>query len=144
MASHISVENASSFATESKSAALIAKAAEVFPLSLYLSDDSHSSRLVLKHVQKQMQRIVIAGERSCVSSCNAICEMRGSVNELEIEADHLSVLPNDVIDQLVMKINERLEVNNSSSPSDEIAYNEKLDYLRRIASSFGRPEIHEV
>ena len=64
---------------ESKNQGIIVKAAEVFPSIVVLSDDSHSTRLVLKHVQEQIERIDIDGDRSAVSSCNAIVEMKGSV-----------------------------------------------------------------
>ena len=56
------------------------KAAETFPSYLALSDDSHSARLVLKHVQQQIKGIDIYGDKSAVSSCNAIVEMKGSVS----------------------------------------------------------------
>ena len=36
--------------------------------------------MVLKHVQKQIGKIIIGGVKSVVSSCNAIMEMKGSVS----------------------------------------------------------------
>ena len=74
------VERACSFATESKNEGIIAKAAEMFPLHLGLNDYSHSARLVLKHVQKQIEKISILGNKSGVSSYNAIVEMKDSVS----------------------------------------------------------------
>ena len=65
---------------ECKNQGIITKAAEAFPLHPYLNDDSHSTRLVLKHVQKQIESIAIGGDKSAVSSCNAIVEMKGSVS----------------------------------------------------------------
>ena len=61
------------------------------------------------------------------------------VNELEIFADHLSLLPKDVIYQLALKINKQMVVYRDLPPSDEIAYNEKLTYLQKLACSRGRP-----
>ena len=61
------------------------------------------------------------------------------VNKLFMYPDQLSTLDNDVIDQLVPKINERVEVRRYRPPSDEVAYNEKLDYLRSVARSRGGP-----
>ena len=52
----------------------------MFPLFSRLNDDSHSARLVLKHVQKQIEKISIYNDKSVVSSCNAIVEMKGSVS----------------------------------------------------------------
>ena len=65
---------------ESKDQGIIAKAAEAFPSTVVLSDDSHSARLVLKHVQKKIKSLFIGGDKSVVSSCNAIVEMKGSVS----------------------------------------------------------------
>ena len=74
------VERACSFAIESKNQGIIAKAAKMFPMYLELSDISHSARLVLKHIQKKIEGIDIYGDKSVVSSCNAIVEMKGSVS----------------------------------------------------------------
>ena len=52
----------------------------MFPLYPALDDDSHSARLVLKHVQKEIEKIFICDDKSVVSSCNAIVEMKGSVS----------------------------------------------------------------
>ena len=52
----------------------------MFPLFPALNDDSHSAKLVLKHVQKQIEKIFIYDDKSVVSSCNAIVEMKGSVS----------------------------------------------------------------
>ena len=60
------------------------KAAEAFPLRSYLNDNSHSTRLVLKHVQKQIESIVIDENKSDGSSCDAIVEMKGSVSLLHL------------------------------------------------------------
>ena len=74
------VERACSFATESKNQGIIAKAAEALPLDLVLSNNSHSTRWMLKHVQKKLRTITIVGDNSVVSACNAIVEMKGSVS----------------------------------------------------------------
>ena len=74
------VERLCSFAKESKNQEIIAKAAEAFPLFAELTDISLSARLVLKHVQKKVNKIFIYGDKSVVSSCNAIVEMKGSVS----------------------------------------------------------------
>ena len=52
----------------------------MFPPTAEFSDNSHSARMVLKHVQKQIERIIIGGYQSVVSSCDAIVEMKGSVS----------------------------------------------------------------
>ena len=49
------------------------------------------------------------------------------------------MLPDDVIDRLIQKINEKLKLIPISPLKDEITYNEKLAYLRRIARSRGKP-----
>ena len=74
------VERACSFATESKDQEIFSKAAETFPPIVDLSDDCHSTRLVLKHVQKRIARINVYGNKNVVSSCKAIVEMKGSVS----------------------------------------------------------------
>ena len=56
------------------------KAAEVFPSIAELSDISHSARMVLKHIQKQIQSVYVDGDKNVVSSCNTIVEMKGSVS----------------------------------------------------------------
>ena len=63
-----------------------------------------------------------------------------------MQADQqLSMLPNHVIDQLLPKINKRVVVDcRSSRPSDETAYNEKLSYLRSVASSLGKPVCRDL
>ena len=50
----------------------------------YLKNNFHSTRLVLKHVQKQIESIDIDENESAVSSCNAIVEMKGSVSLLHL------------------------------------------------------------
>ena len=62
------------------------------------------------------------------------------MNELVLwKADQLSMLPDDVIDQLLLKVNERVKVRRFLRPSDETAYKEKLAYLQRVARSRGKP-----
>ena len=59
---------------------MLAKAAEKFPSIAILSDDSHSARLVVKHIHKQIEGIGIHGKKNVASSFKAIAEMGGSVS----------------------------------------------------------------
>ena len=56
---------------------------------------------------------------------------------LEIDENQLSRLKNDVIDNLVKKINEEIVVNRSPSRDDEITYKERLNYLRSSVNCLG-------
>ena len=61
------------------------------------------------------------------------------VDFLMIDCNHLSMLPVDVIDRLIQKINEKLELILTGPLKDEITYIGKLAYLQRIARSRGKP-----
>ena len=52
----------------------------MFPPVIGLFDDSHSTRLVLKQVQRQIERIHIYANKSVSSSCTAILNIPGSVS----------------------------------------------------------------
>ena len=61
------------------------------------------------------------------------------VDTLMIDPNHLSMLPDDIIDRLILKINEKLKLPSVSLLEDRTTYNEKLAYLQRIACSRGKP-----
>ena len=61
------------------------------------------------------------------------------IDALMIDAKHLAMLPNDIIDRLILKINQKLVLNSRFLLRDITTYNEKRAYLRRIAGSRGKP-----
>ena len=65
--------------------------------------------------------------------------MNLQIDALMIDAKHLSMLPNDIIDRLILKINQKLVLNSTFLPRDITTYNEKHTYLQRIACSRGKP-----
>ena len=86
-----------------------------------------------------MNIIFVQFEQNNSINFNDLHKIDLQVDVLTIDCNHLSMLPVDVIDRLIQKINKKLELISTFLPNDRTTYNEKLAYLRRNARSRGKP-----
>ena len=69
-----------SFALESKNQDVISKAAEALTRFVYISDEYPSTREVVKHVSRQIEWVVVRGNKNFLSTLSAIGQMPGTVS----------------------------------------------------------------